>query len=168
MENENIPAETESKAENAPETGKTESEPKTFTQEEVDKIIGERLAREKSRYADYDDIKAKAAKYDKQEEANMSELEKAQKTASKYKQELESYKKSEKLHEVRSKVSKETGVPEDMLYGETEEECKLQAEKILKFSKPQAYPEVSDGGESKGHGKKSDAQLFGDFLEKQF
>lgn len=165
MENGNIPAEAGNETTKTPETG---NESKTFTQEEVNKIIGERLAKEKSRYADYDDIKAKAAKYDKQEEANMSELEKAQKTANKYKQELESYKKSEKLHEVRSKVSKETGVPEDMLYGETEEECKLQAEKILKFSKPQAYPEVSDGGESKGHGKKSDAQLFGDFLEKQF
>lgn len=32
--------------------------PKTFTQDDVDRIVGERLAREKSKYSDYEDIKA--------------------------------------------------------------------------------------------------------------
>lgn len=63
----------------------TGNESKTFTQEEVNNIVGEHFAKEKSKYADYDGIKAKAEKYDQQEEANMSELEKAQETANKYK-----------------------------------------------------------------------------------
>lgn len=32
----------------------------TFTQEDVDKIVGERIKRERAKYADYDDLKAKA------------------------------------------------------------------------------------------------------------
>lgn len=43
-------------------SGSTE---KTFTQAEVDKLIRDRLARERGKYADYDDLKAKAAEADK-------------------------------------------------------------------------------------------------------
>jgi hypothetical protein len=50
---------------------------KTFTQAEMDAIIGDRLARERAKYADYAEIKAKAAKFDEAEEANKSELQKA-------------------------------------------------------------------------------------------
>lgn len=35
----------------------------------------------------------------------------------------------------------------------------------MKFAKPEAYPEVSDGGESKGPGNKSDGQISGGFLK---
>lgn len=37
---------------------------KTFTQAEMDSIIEGRLARERQKYADYDDLKEKASKYD--------------------------------------------------------------------------------------------------------
>ena len=37
---------------------------KTFTQSELDQIIGERLRREREKYADYDELKGKAEKYD--------------------------------------------------------------------------------------------------------
>ena len=50
---------------------------KTFTQAEMDAIIGDRLARERAKYADYAEIKEKAAKFDEAEEANKSELQKA-------------------------------------------------------------------------------------------
>ena len=54
---------------------------KTLTQAEVDRIVEQRLARERKRYADYDELKAKAKKVDELEAANLSELEKAQKKA---------------------------------------------------------------------------------------
>ncbi len=44
---------------------------KTFTQGEMDAIIGERLAREREKYADYDILKAKAAKFDESVELGM-------------------------------------------------------------------------------------------------
>jgi hypothetical protein len=45
---------------------------KTFTQAEVEKIIGERLRRERERFADYDDLKQRAQAAD----ASKSDLEK--------------------------------------------------------------------------------------------
>lgn len=49
-----------------------------FSQAEVDAILKERLAREKGKYADYDDLKAKAGKWAEHEQAQKSELEKIQ------------------------------------------------------------------------------------------
>lgn len=50
---------------------------KTFTQAEMDAIIGERLGRLKAKYADYDELKTKATAYDEAAEASKSELQKA-------------------------------------------------------------------------------------------
>lgn len=47
---------------------------KTFTQADVDRLIRERLAREREKYADYEDLKAKAAAADK----GTSQLDKIQ------------------------------------------------------------------------------------------
>ena len=47
------------------------------TQEKFDEAIKERLARERAKFADYDELKAKAAKFDEAEEARKSDLEKA-------------------------------------------------------------------------------------------
>lgn len=51
--------------------------PTTFSQAEVDRIVQERLGREKQRFADYDDLKAKASKFDDLDAASKSELQKA-------------------------------------------------------------------------------------------
>lgn len=51
---------------------------KTFTQADIDRVVQERLARERSKFGDYDDLKAKAAKLDELEAENQSVLEKAQ------------------------------------------------------------------------------------------
>lgn len=47
----------------------------TFTQAELDRIVGERLAREKEKTKDYDDLKKKAAAHDKAEAEKLSEVE---------------------------------------------------------------------------------------------
>ncbi len=53
--------------------------PKTFTQDDVDRIIAERLSRAKATApADYDEVKKKAAEWDKVQEGQKSELQKAQ------------------------------------------------------------------------------------------
>lgn len=54
----------------------TEFKPIT-TQDDLNKIISERVKREQSKFADYEDLKAKASKFDELEEANKSEIEKA-------------------------------------------------------------------------------------------
>lgn len=64
-------------ATNAPAGGQ-QAEVKMLPQAEVDRIIAERLARQKAQYADYDELKANAAKWAAAEEAQKSEAQKAQ------------------------------------------------------------------------------------------
>lgn len=65
-------------------TGQTKTEteaPRTFTQEEVNKFLGDERRRERAKFADYDDLKTKAARLQEIEDANKTE---AQKQADKY------------------------------------------------------------------------------------
>lgn len=116
---------------------------KTFTQAELDKIVGERLAREREKYADYEAIKEKASKLDSLEEASKSELQKATEKAAALENELTTLKKEKELREMREKVSKETGVPQSLLTGSSVEECNAQAEAIKAYATP-GYPTVKD------------------------
>jgi hypothetical protein len=58
-------------------TPEGEPEGKTLSQAEVDRIVQQRLAKERSKYADYDDLKQAAARLQELEDANKSELERA-------------------------------------------------------------------------------------------
>ena len=49
---------------------------KTFTQADLDRIVQDRINRERTKFADYDDLKTKASKLDELEAANQSELDK--------------------------------------------------------------------------------------------
>lgn len=53
------------------------------SQSDLDRIIGERVARERAKYADYDDMKKKAAEHDKAVEAARTDQEKAVEAARK-------------------------------------------------------------------------------------
>ena len=125
------------------------NEVKTFTQEEVNGIVNDRLARERKKYEgiDLEALKAKAARFDELEEANKTELEKANARADKLQAELNTIKKAGQIREIRDKVAQETGVPSNLLTAETEDECIKQAESIKAFAQPNAYPTVRDGGE---------------------
>lgn len=48
------------------------------SQDELNRIVGDRVKREQAKFSDYDDVKAKAARLDELEAANKSELEKEQ------------------------------------------------------------------------------------------
>jgi hypothetical protein len=60
----------------APESTPPETPDKTFTQADLDRIVQDRLNRDRAKFADYDDLKAKATKLDELEQANKTELEK--------------------------------------------------------------------------------------------
>lgn len=61
-------------------TGKPEGN-RTFTQEELDAIVKDRLKREQEKYADYASLKEAAQKYAEYQEAQKTELQKAQEAA---------------------------------------------------------------------------------------
>ena len=146
----------------------TQEETRTFTQDEVNAIVGKRLAEEKGKFADYEDLKAKAAKFDEVEEAQKSELQKVTERASALENELNSMKEAEKVRNIRESVSKETGIPAHLLTGSTKEECEAQATAIADFAKPTPYPAVKDAGEINNVGKPSTRQQFAEWTNSIF
>lgn len=115
-------------------TAAAQQETRTFTQEEVNAIVADRLTRERAKYADYDDLKAKAGRTDE-----------ADTRANALQKQLDAMKADNDRREMKQRVSKVTGVPASLLTGDTEEACTAQAQEILKFSAP-AYPVTPDGG----------------------
>lgn len=135
---------------------------KTFTQKELDEILENRLMRERSKYANYDEIAEKAKKNDEAEEANKSELQKATKKISVLESEIEERNKKEELREIRATVGKELNVPFDLLVGETEEECRAYAKKLVAWTGGLSkYPDVNpDGGDPNGGSKMTKEEIF--------
>jgi ATPase subunit of ABC transporter with duplicated ATPase domains len=99
------------------------------SQEELDRIIQSRLDRERKRFGDYDELKAKAEKLTKIEEANKTEAEKAQaraEAAEKRAAELEA-------KALRAEVAAAKGVPVALLTGSTQEELEAAADALIAF-----------------------------------
>ena len=140
----------------------------TFTQDELNDIVGKRLARAAEKYADYDELKAKAEKLDALEEASKSELQKVTERAEKLEAELKSLKKEGEVRAIRDEVASKTGVPANLLTAETAEECQAQAEAILSFAKIGDYPTLKDGGEVIGSAKGTTKQQFAEWANKAF
>lgn len=88
---------------------KPEEKMVTMSQSELNALIGKEKGRVKSKYADYDDIKAKASEYEKQLEekrlAEMSEKERLEEIAKKHEEEKQSYAKE--LEALRENIKAE-------------------------------------------------------------
>ena len=133
---------------------------KTFTQADVNRIVADRV----SDFSDYEELKAKAAKYDEAEEANKSELQKAQEENESLKKELNALKSANEIQKVHEKISQETGVPASLLTAKTEDECRTQAENIKAYAKPE-YPKVADAGETTHVSKKTTREQFKEWVD---
>lgn len=92
------------------------------TQEDLDKVIGARLAREREKFADYDDLKAAASKL-AEAEARLAQID-AQAA----------------LDKIRNDVAQEAGVPADLLRGSTKDELTAHASALAEALK--AHPSV--------------------------
>lgn len=120
-------------------------EQQTFTQEDVNRIVAKRVAK----YADYDELKQKAAKFDEQVEAGKSELQKATEKASSLQAELDALKQAESIRVMREEVASAKGIPARLLTGKTAEECEAQAAELIAWAQKSSagYPKVPDGGD---------------------
>lgn len=141
-----------------------EQEQRSFTQAEVDAIVGDRLKRDRAKYADYEELKEKAARLDEIEEASKSELQKATEKAAALQTKLDQMKHADEVRVMRERVANEAGVPATLITAETEEEAKRQAELIVAFAKPNSYPNVRDGGEARFVGKPTTRQQFAEWF----
>lgn len=129
---------------------------RTFTQQEVDDIVLKRLNKERAKFADYEDLKAKVTDIDVYKE-------KAEKTDALQAQ-LEAITKANEVRDIREKVASDTKVPANLLTGSTEEACLEQAQAILAFAKTNGYPRVKDSGELQNIPAGSTKQQFANWF----
>ena len=109
-------------------------EERTFTQEEVNNIVKDRLARDRAKAYD-------------EKTAYEAELKTARERADALNAELESLKAANVIRDMKTKVANDKGIPVSLLTGNSEEECVAQADAILAFAKTSAYPVIKDAGE---------------------
>lgn len=100
-------------------------------QSEFDRMVGERLAREKAKYADYDELKNKAAEHDKTVEAQKTEAQKlADRAAAAEGKATETEKRA-----LRAEIALEKGLTASQakrLVGGTRDELVADADELLK------------------------------------
>lgn len=124
-------------------------EERTFTQEEVNSIVKERLARAKAAVPDdYEVLKEKAARYDEAEERDRSELQKATEKAERLQAQVDELVRQEERRKAISAAVEAYGVDASILSrmtGDIEENAQLLKARAEEQRK---YPKVDDGGES--------------------
>ena len=113
-----------------------EQEQKMFTQDEVNKLMGALRKENREKYADYDDLKAKASKFDEIEQQSKSELERITERATKAETELKQLKTKAEHDQLKAKIADELKVPAKLLHGKDEEELRSYAQELLEFKKP--------------------------------
>lgn len=111
------------------------------TQEAFDHAIQGRLSRaEKNFEKKYKDVFEKAKAYDQMQEQGQSELEKAQNQVSKLESELQEMKHANELNAWKKQASVDTGVPVDVIKGDTEEDINAHAQALKPyFTKMSGY-----------------------------
>ena len=126
----------------------------TFTQDDVNRIVQERLQREREKYSDYDELKTAAER--------AQELEAEKTTLAERVAEFEAKEEHSKLV---AQVADDAGVPADALRGSTKEELDAHAE-VLKSLMKTTGPVIP--GQEKRPNKVEDSeerkaarQLFG-------
>ena len=122
---------------------------RTFTQAEMDAIIGDRLKRERAKYADYDALLEKAKAYDETVEAGKSELQRTVEERDRYKAENERLKAEQERAEAVARAAAEHKVDASLLArmtGDPDENARFLAEQMASLPK---YGDVHDGGEPK-------------------
>src|SRR5665647_594801 len=94
------------------------------SQEDLDRALGKRLERERSKFADYDAIKAKAAEFDKATEANKTELQKERDRADAAEKKVGGYEQRDQVTKWAEDAVKGSTIPASALRGNTEDEIK--------------------------------------------
>lgn len=129
----------------APESGQAEFKPIT-SQDDLNRVIADRVSRERAKFADYSDLKAKAEQFEQLEAEKMTE---AQKLQAQLNEQTERAAQAER-ERARLQVIADAAIPAEyhaLVHGNTDEELKASAkvarELIDKANTAQQTPGVS-------------------------
>lgn len=113
------------------------------TQEQLDKIISERLNREREKFSDYESLKGEKENLEKQISEMNASLEQTNSNKKTYEQQIEELNSKVKNYEIKSlktKIALENGIPLDFanrISGDDEKAIAEDAQKIASFFKSQ-------------------------------
>ena len=126
-----------------------EFEPIT-SQEQLDGVLKSRLAREREKvrgqFSDYDELKQAAAKYRELQDAEKSDLQRANERIAELEASAKKRDEADRLRELRSKVSRATGVPAELISGSDEDSMTTFAKSVAEFAKRPSAPRLSEAG----------------------
>lgn len=136
------------------------------TQEDLNRIIAERVSREKAKYADYSDLKAKASRLDDIEAANKSDLDRVTERAAA----AEAALAAKEAEALRLTVIARHQIPaeyHDLIVGDSEESLEAKADRVAALiatsAKTDPFPKADPSQGAAGGGKTSNADLFAEF-----
>lgn len=140
----------------------TESENKTFTEDQVNDIVQKRLARERAKFADYDELKTKASQFDQLADSKKSETQKLQEQIDALNVSL----KQKDLETARLRVVQKYSIPDEavkFLQGEDSDSLEESGKELQKLLKSQKKLVIPSEGKQPNVPDKS-----GDWLRNQF
>lgn len=146
-------------AEQDPKQQPQDPKPRTFTQDEVNEMMGKVRRETREKFADYDELAKKAAAYDEAQEAAKTELEKAQEAAAKANEELSALRAEKERNDLAAKVSAATGVPASLITGNDEESMTASANAIAAFAKTATTVAPVDKGGAASKQPQSDESI---------
>ena len=134
-------ADTPTPADVANASERSDQSERSYTQADLDRIVKERLSRERAKYSDYNDQKAKAGEVD----AMNAELAKAKERIEQLESEKQAAEHERELNRIRSDVAAKYGItdPSILVAGDSEEEIDAFAMKLMKVLKP--YSSIVEG-----------------------
>lgn len=141
---------------------------RTFSQEEVDRLVGKARIKERSKYEGFDAFKAKADQYDAFKAEKEQEIEELKAQLAEVRESEAAMSAQMARASAVSKVSAETGIPAsaiENLRGDTYEELSEMAAS-LRSSIPM-YPTTGDTGKQ-GGGANDPSAEFAKFMKEHF
>lgn len=138
------------------------------SQEDFDKLIGPRLDRERSKFADYDDLKqrvdtitAEKASVEQERDAAITRADEAEAKVGEFESEKE-------IAQIRQDVAKTAGVPAAALRGSTKEELEAHAAELKPLLTVHNGPVIPNQGDTpEGSAKTSPWSQVLDSVNKQ-
>lgn len=107
-----------------------QEEQKSFTQEQVNALLAQQKRSVAEKFADYDDVKAKAAKLDEIEQSSKSELQKLTEENATLKTRVESFERDQQVKQWAAEIVKDSPVPASALRGNTREELEAHFKEL--------------------------------------
>lgn len=120
------------------------------TQEAFDAAVRARLARERekaeARFADYDDLRGRAERAEAAHVEAASALEEARRRVAELEAEAAERGRADEAARARERVSRETGVPADLIAGEDEEAMTAFAARVAEYARVPSAPAADSAG----------------------